>query len=64
MCDICDRARTTKPLKDALRVVAQAMQQRSNATRACLDDVIGELLGGKKGQDALDCETEPLKVRL
>ena len=63
MCDICDTARR-QPLKKALATVASAMQQRSNRGRACLDKLVGELVGaGPTGQDALDHETEPLPER-
>lgn len=64
MCDICDNARAARPLKKALDIVAHAMQQRANRGRDCLDKLVGELVGESgKGQDALDCETEPLKER-
>jgi hypothetical protein len=42
MCDICKIAKTL-PKHEALRLIAQAMQQRGAAS--CLDEVVGELAG-------------------
>jgi hypothetical protein len=64
MCHICDKART-QSLEDALKTVAQALQQRSNRDSVCLDSLVGELMGAEPtGRDALDCETVQLGDRI
>ena len=64
MCDICDKARG-QPLKKALDILANALQQRKYRDRKCLDDAVGSLIGVRStGQDALDCETVELKDRV
>jgi hypothetical protein len=62
MCDLCSKARTL-PLQQAFAFIATAMQQRKNASsRACLDQLVGELAGiDSDGEDAMDCELQPLK---
>lgn len=42
MCDTCNKARKL-PVPAALKLIAQAMQQRS--APSCLDRLVGELVG-------------------
>ncbi len=54
MCDTCDRVAKLS-LTAALREVAKAMQDKRNRGRACLDELVGKLVGeGPNGKDALD----------
>ncbi len=63
MCDICDTAKK-QPKSKALGTVATALNDRRYRDRACIDKLVGELIGvAPSGQDALDQETESLPVR-
>lgn len=42
MCQVCEKARAL-PKHEALKLIAQAMQQRG--AQKCLDALVGELVG-------------------